>query len=34
MICIALWYPDENFAATEVRSVRADNEEFVTYHGV
>jgi len=33
MICIALGYPDENFAANEVRSVRADNEEFVTYHG-
>ena len=33
MICIALGYPDPEFAANEVRSTRADNEEFVTYHG-
>lgn len=33
MICIALGYPDEEFAANEVRSARADNEEFVRYHG-
>lgn len=33
MICIALGYPDANFAANDVRSVRADNEEFVRYHG-
>ena len=33
MICIALGYPDENFAANDVRSVRADNAEFVRYHG-
>ncbi len=33
MICIALGYPDENFDANNVRSVRANNEDFVTYHG-
>jgi hypothetical protein len=33
MICIALGYPDEDFAANDVRSVRADNEEFMKYHG-
>jgi hypothetical protein len=29
----AMGYPDENFAANDVRSVRAENEDFVTYHG-
>lgn len=33
MICIAMGYPDTSFAANQVRSVRADNEDFVTYHG-
>ncbi|MGB3726316.1 MAG: nitroreductase [Glaciecola sp.] len=33
MICIAMGYPDPNFAANDVRSVRADNSEFVEYHG-
>jgi nitroreductase len=33
MICIAMGYPDENFEANNVRSVRADNEDFVSYHG-
>ena len=33
MICIALGYPDESFPANHVRSERADNVDFVTYHG-
>jgi|TARA_B100000795_G_scaffold39298_1_gene25856 nitroreductase len=33
MICIALGYPDKDFAANDVRSVRADNSEFLTYVG-
>lgn len=33
MICIALGYPDKDFAANDVRSTRANNEDFVTYHG-
>jgi nitroreductase len=33
MICIALGYPASDFSANEVRSVRADNEDFVSYHG-
>lgn len=33
MICIAMGYPDEDFAANEVRSVRAENKDFVKYHG-
>jgi len=33
MICIALGYPDESFVANDVRSVRADNSEFVKYVG-
>jgi nitroreductase len=33
MICIALGHPDEDFAANDVRSVRADNKDFVSYHG-
>lgn len=33
MICIAMGYPDDSFAANQVRSVRAENEDFVTYHG-
>lgn len=33
MICIAMGYPDNSFAANQVRSVRADNEDFVTYRG-
>jgi len=28
-----LGYPDPDFPANTVRSTRADNEEFVTYHG-
>jgi len=33
MICIAMGYPDDSFSANEVKSVRADNLDFVTYHG-
>jgi len=33
MICIAMGYPDDSFRANEVRSVRSDNSEFVTYVG-
>ena len=33
MICIALGYPDESFAANDVRSTRAVNEDFVKYLG-
>jgi hypothetical protein len=33
MICIAMGYPDENFSANEVKSVRADNTDFVRYVG-
>lgn len=33
MICIALGYPDDTFAANAVRSTRLDNSEFVSYHG-
>lgn len=33
MICIALGYPDDDFAANDVRSVRADNSDFVRYVG-
>lgn len=33
MICIAMGYPDDSFAANDVRSVRADNSEFVTFTG-
>jgi nitroreductase len=33
MICIAMGYPDDSFPANHVRSVRADNSEFVRYLG-
>lgn len=33
MICIALGYPDDSFPANHVRSVRAENSDFVQYHG-
>tara|TARA_B100000446_G_scaffold164115_1_gene165580 strand:+ start:291 stop:989 length:699 start_codon:yes stop_codon:yes gene_type:complete len=33
MICIAMGYPDESFAANSVKSVRADSEDFVHYIG-
>lgn len=33
MICIAMGYPDDSFAANDVRSTRADNSEFVKYVG-
>ena len=33
MICIAMGYPDENFPANQVRSLRADNSDFVKYIG-
>ena len=33
MICIAMGYPDEDFPANHVRSVRADNSDFVKYIG-
>jgi len=29
MICIAMGYPDENFVANAVQSVREDNEKYV-----
>ena len=33
MICIAMGYPDDSFAANHVRSTRAENSSFVEYHG-
>jgi len=33
MICIAMGYPDEEFSANAVRSVRAENNDFVHYVG-
>jgi nitroreductase len=33
MICIAMGYPDDDFEANSVRSVRANNDDFVSYHG-
>ena len=33
MICIALGYPDDSFAANNVRSTRAANSDFVRYVG-
>jgi nitroreductase len=33
MICIAMGYPDEAFSANAVKSVRADNSDFVRYVG-
>ncbi len=33
MICIAMGYPDDSFEANQVRSTRANNEDFVTYVG-
>ena len=33
MICIAMGYPDWDFVANDVKSVREDNENFVVYHG-
>jgi nitroreductase len=33
MICIAMGYPDTDFAANNVRSTRIDNQDFVKYHG-
>jgi len=33
MICIAMGYPDDSFAANDVRSTRADNQDFVRYVG-
>jgi hypothetical protein len=33
MICIAMGYPDDDFEANKVRSVRAKNDDFVSYHG-
>lgn len=33
MICIAMGYPDDSFVANTVKSVREDNENFVTYVG-
>jgi hypothetical protein len=32
IICIAMGYPDEDFEENNVRSVRADNKDFVSYH--
>lgn len=33
MICIAMGYPDDDFPANDVRSVRTDNADFVSYLG-
>ena len=33
MICIAMGYPDTSFVANHVKSVRADNPQFVRYVG-
>ena len=33
MTCVAMGYPDDEFAANAVRSDRTENEEFVHYHG-
>jgi hypothetical protein len=33
MICIAMGYPDESFAANDVRSTRTKNSSFLTYVG-
>ena len=33
MICIAMGYPDPDFAANDVRSTRIANESFVNYLG-
>lgn len=33
MTCVAMGRPDFDFAANEVKSVREDNENFVTYTG-
>ncbi|MDA9095878.1 nitroreductase family protein [Porticoccaceae bacterium] len=33
MICIAMGYPDDSFAANHVRSTRAENSSLVEYHG-
>lgn len=33
MICIAMGYPDESFSANDVKSRRANNDDFVTYIG-
>ena len=34
MICIAMGYPDPDFAANDVRSTRIANESFVNYLGL
>jgi hypothetical protein len=33
IICIVMGYPDDDFEANNLRSVRADNKDFVSYHG-
>lgn len=33
MICIAMGYPDDEFVANDVKSVREDNANFVSYVG-
>jgi len=33
MTCVAMGWPDFDFAANDVKSVREDNENFVTYTG-
>ncbi|MET4068548.1 hypothetical protein ABID58_003346 [Bradyrhizobium sp. S3.2.6] len=33
MTCVAMGYPDDNFAANAVRSDREGNTEFVRYVG-
>lgn len=33
MICIAMGYPDEDFVANQVKSVREDKISFVRYVG-
>ena len=33
MICIAMGYPDQDFVANHVKSVREDSANFVRYVG-
>ena len=33
MTCVAMGYPDDNFAANGVRSDRQSNDDFVRYVG-
>ncbi|MCP4226919.1 MAG: nitroreductase, partial [Actinomycetia bacterium] len=33
MTCVAMGYPDESFVANDVQSIRAANEDVVSYIG-